>query len=100
MLPLPHLKQLPKHEPRSFTSGVLPTYIDAKQPPLKRQPFAAVRAQRWVSDLELALPEELAAHVTDPLKTLSFRYAKVIMKVGDILEGEFFTNAVKKGEHS
>ena len=99
MLPLPHLKQLSKHPPRSITSGLLPSYVDPEQPPMKKQPFAALRAQRWISDLELGLPEELAAHVTDALKAHTFRHAKVIMKVGDTLEGDFFTNAVKKGEH-
>lgn len=100
MLPLSHLKHLPKHTPRSFTSGTLPAFVDPEQPPIKRQPFAALWAQRWVSELELILPEELAEVVSQALFGYTARYAKVIVKVGDLLQGDFFTNGVKKGENA
>lgn len=98
MLPLPLLQQLPKHPPRSFTVGTFPNHVDPKQPPAKKQPFAALKAQRWVSNLDVILPKELADVVAQELMAKTSRYAKVIMKVGDLLEGDFFTEAVKKGE--
>lgn len=98
MLPLPHLTTLPKSAPRSFTSGTLPSFIDPKQPPVKKQPFAAVRAQKAVSSLSLVLPEELAALVEQEVNARRWRYAKVIMKLGDLLEGDLFTEGVKKGK--
>lgn len=98
MLPIPLLQQLPKHLPRSFTVGTFPDHVDLKQPPTKKQPFAALKAQQWVSSLDLILPKELADVVAQELMEKTSRYAKVMMKVGDLMEGEFFTEAVKKGE--
>lgn len=45
----------------------------------------------------MILPEDLAQLVSIELSKKSVHYAKVMMKVGELLEGEFFTEAIKKG---
>lgn len=97
MLPLPHLTNLPKLSPRSFTVGTLPSFIDSAQPPVKRQPFAAIRTQKAVSSLSLVLPKELAVLVEQELASRERKYAKVIMKLENLLEGDLWTEGVKKG---
>lgn len=96
MLPLPATRP-PKPPARTCTPCILPTHIDPRQPPTRRQPFAALAAQKWCSGLDIVLPAELAQVVVAEAAAREARYAKVIMKVGDLLVGGFFTEAVKRG---
>jgi ribonucleases P/MRP protein subunit RPP40 len=82
------------------TLGTLPSYIDRSQPPTRKLPWRAINKVRFVKSVELVLPEELYEliwmKVEEELKPV--KYAKVIMKLHEVLEGEFFTEYVKKGK--
>lgn len=88
-----------------FTSlGTLPSYVDRCQPPTKKQPWRAINEVGFVRSVEIVLPDELYeaiwAKVEEGLKAVkAVKYAKVIMKLQDLLEGEFFNGYIKKGKH-
>lgn len=98
MLSLPHLRHAQKPPPRAFTTGTLPPFVDPKQPPTKRQPFAALTTQKWVSTLDMLLPSDIAKGILEEVGGKTVRYAKVIMNLGDLLEGPLFTEGVKSGQ--
>ena len=89
-----------KLDSKIFTTiGALPGYVDPVQPSSKKQPWRSVQNGSFVHSLELLLPEELYQsiwHKTEHDKICA-KYAKVIMKLDQILEGEFFEQYVKKG---
>ncbi|ORY07787.1 ribonuclease P 40kDa subunit-domain-containing protein [Clohesyomyces aquaticus] len=84
-----------------FTHSLLPGYTDPQNPSTKKKPFSTFNAQRFSHTLDLILPEELYAlvrarlDVTDGVGRL--HYARVHMKLGELLESEFFTEYIKKG---
>lgn len=100
MLPLPHLREASRPAARSCTTGTLPAYVDPAQPPTKKQPFAALRAQKWISSLEVMLPREIAGIVRQDLASRFLRYAKVMLKLHDLLDGDLFTEGIKRGSSS
>ncbi len=79
--------------------GQLPDYIDSKQQPTKKSPWKAINDVPFVQSVNMILPEELYNVIWDKLETDSrkVRYAKVLMKLEDILNGEFFNEHIKKG---
>lgn len=86
--------------PKIYTTvGALPGHIDPSQPPNKKQPWKTIQNGAFVRSLELLLPEELYItvwpQIADEVK--SVRYEKVIMKLEQILEGDFFNEYIKKG---
>jgi hypothetical protein len=88
-------------ESKIFTTlGELPGYIDRSQPPTKRQPWRAISDVGFVRNVELVLPEELYEvmwrRAEENLRPIT--YAKVIMKLEDVLDGDFFTEYIKKGK--
>jgi hypothetical protein len=88
-------------ESKIFTTlGELPGYIDRSQPPTKRQPWRAISDVGFVRNVELVLPEELYEvmwrRAEENLTPIT--YAKVIMKLEDVLNGDFFTEYIKKGK--
>jgi ribonucleases P/MRP protein subunit RPP40 len=82
------------------TLGTLPSYIDRSQPPTKKLPWRAINEVGFVRGVEMVLPEELYeliwGKVEEQLKPA--RYARVIMKLEDVLDGAFFTEYIKKGK--
>jgi ribonucleases P/MRP protein subunit RPP40 len=82
------------------TLGTLPSFIDRSQPPTKKQPWRAINEIGFVRSIEIVLPDELydmiRRKVEEELKPV--KYARVIMKLEDLLDGEFFTEYIKKGK--
>jgi ribonuclease P/MRP protein subunit RPP40 len=79
--------------------GSLPPYIDASQPPTKRSPWRQIKELPFVHTFTILMPEEMDWVVWDKLddEVKSVKYAKVIMKLQEVLEGDFFTEYIKKG---
>lgn len=80
-------------------SGSLPAFIDPKQPPNKKGPWRTFNDAPFLQTVNLLLPEELYTLIWDriELEMKSVRYSKVIMKLQNVLEGNFFTEYIKKG---
>ncbi|KAF7505740.1 hypothetical protein GJ744_000506 [Endocarpon pusillum] len=88
-------------ESKIFTTlGTLPGYIDRNQPPTKKLPWRAINDVSFVKSVEMILPEELYeliwTKIEQELKPV--QYARVIMKLEDVLDGAFFTEYIKKGK--
>ena len=79
--------------------GLLPPYIDPKQPPTKKQPWRAINDAPFMSGVSMVMPAELYATVWDKVETSlkEFQYAKVILKLEHLLQGDFFTEYIKRG---
>ncbi|KAI1485578.1 ribonuclease P 40kDa subunit [Biscogniauxia mediterranea] len=82
------------------TYGTL-AHTDAKQLPSKVKPWSTFLAQDFVHKVDLILPEE-SLHFArdkimggDPVQAPS--YHRVIMTLGQVLEGDFFTQYIKIG---
>ena len=105
-MPPPYMFHFSAHEgsePKTLVSvGTLPGHIDPAAPPTKKQPWKTINDVPFVQSLSLILPGELYDvvwnKIRDELKQA--RYAKVIMKLQDVLEDSFFTQYVKRGEFS
>ena len=90
-----------QREPKTYAHvGKLPAYIDPKQSPTKQSPWRTINEVPFLQSVNLVLPEELYNLIWDDIEEQSkkARYAKVIMKLQDVLEGAFFTEYIKKGE--
>lgn len=103
---LPLLKSDRKPQKCQITCSTLPTFIDPLQPPQKSAPFNALWALKWCHTVDVLLPAELRDVIKQTearqLELSRFekqngKYAKVIMKLGEVLEGDFFNEYVKKG---
>lgn len=96
--------------------GCLPQYIDPKQLPSKKKPFATILNQPFthtvrsscmqryqilnLSDqVELLLPEELYDLIWKELEArlANIRYSHVVMSLSDLLEADFFNIYIKTG---
>jgi ribonucleases P/MRP protein subunit RPP40 len=79
--------------------GKLPDFVDSKQPPTKKDPWRTINNVPFVQSIDLILPQELYEIIWQRVeKDLNgVRYAKVFMKLQDILDGDFFKEQVKKG---
>jgi ribonucleases P/MRP protein subunit RPP40 len=79
--------------------GQLPAHIDPKQPPTKKNPWRTINDAPFLKSVGLVLPEELYNviwhKIEDEMKNAS--YAKVILKLQEVLDGAFFTEYIKKG---
>jgi ribonucleases P/MRP protein subunit RPP40 len=80
--------------------GSLPPYIDPTQPPTKKSPWRQIKEMPFIHSVTLLMPDELYELVWDKLDVESkkVKYAKVIMKLQEVLEGDFFTEYIKKGQ--
>ncbi|KAF2691055.1 hypothetical protein K458DRAFT_426438 [Lentithecium fluviatile CBS 122367] len=84
-----------------FSHSLLPSYIDPQNVSTKKKPFSTFNAQPFSHTLDLILPEEVYELVRAELEredgvTRSV-CARVFMKLGEILEGDFFTEYIKMG---
>ncbi|KAI8962980.1 ribonuclease P 40kDa subunit [Daldinia sp. FL1419] len=83
----------------SVTYGVM-GHPDPKNLPNKGKPWSTLLTQDFVHKVDLILPKELVQLVEDKLISDASRapiFHKVIMTVGQILEGDFFTEYIKIG---
>ncbi|USP74168.1 hypothetical protein yc1106_01442 [Curvularia clavata] len=84
-----------------FSHSLLPSYIDPEHVSTKKKPFTAINKQKYSHSLDLILPEEIYELVKDELgRTDSLartQYARVHMKLGEILEKEFLDGYIKQG---
>lgn len=81
------------------SQGSLPPYIDAAQPPTKKSPWHQIKELPFVHTFTMLMPDEMYQMVWTKLdaEVKTIKYAKVIMKLHEVLEGEFFTQFIKKG---
>jgi ribonuclease P/MRP protein subunit RPP40 len=89
-----------RHDPKTHVHvGQLPAYIDPKQPPTKKSPWRTINDTPFLQSVNLILPGELYNVIWDKIndETKKVSYAKVILKLQDILNGPFFTEYIKKG---
>jgi ribonuclease P/MRP protein subunit RPP40 len=84
-----------------FSHSVLPSYIDPQNVSTKKKPFSTFNKQRYTHSLDLVLPEEIhelikigLARADGPART---QYARVHMKLGEILESDFLDGYIKQG---
>ncbi|KAF1956239.1 hypothetical protein CC80DRAFT_413497 [Byssothecium circinans] len=84
-----------------FSHSVLPGYIDPQNVSTKKKPFSTFNAQLFSHTLDLILPEEIYELVRAQLEredgVARGVYARVFLKLSEILEGDFFEEYVKKG---
>lgn len=79
--------------------GSLLGYVSSAQAPTKKAPWRTIREVGFCSSVSVALSDEahqalwngVQASVSIP------QYAKVIMKLENVLSGDFFTEYIKKG---
>ncbi|KAH8808344.1 ribonuclease P 40kDa subunit-domain-containing protein [Xylogone sp. PMI_703] len=74
-------------------------HLDPKQPPVKRNPYAAVLNQRFVHQVQFILLKEIYEVIqTDLVKDeINPTYSRVILPLRSLVEGEFFNEYIKKG---
>ncbi|EOA82308.1 hypothetical protein ACJQWK_05009 [Exserohilum turcicum] len=84
-----------------FTHSVLPSYIDPQNVTTKKKPFSTFNKQKFSHNLDLILPEEIYELVRDELRRgdgpARAQYARVHMKLGEMLEGDFLDGYIKQG---
>lgn len=62
-----------------------------------KKPWSSIQSLGFVSQLELVVPQSSADIVQKTLASARPRYARVVMTLGQVLEGAFFTEYVKAG---
>ena len=79
--------------------GQLPGYVSTSQAPTRRAPWRSIREVSSSDSVTVVLPDELYTIIWDSVEAdVSIpKYAKVIMKLEDVLKGDFFTEYIKKG---
>ncbi|OCT52000.1 ribonuclease P [Cladophialophora carrionii] len=82
-----------------ISMGELPGYVSFSQAPTKRPPWHTIREVSYGSSATIMLPDDLHHLVWDSVTAEISRpkYAKVIMRLEEVLKGEFFTEYIKKG---
>ncbi|KAF5696283.1 ribonuclease P MRP subunit POP1 [Fusarium globosum] len=86
--------------PKCFVSYGTMGYLDTKQTPRKGKPWTAVMSMDFIHKVDLILPSEAYDAACQQLSNARHapRYSKVVMSLGDILQGDFFTEYIKKGK--
>ncbi|EUC37580.1 hypothetical protein COCCADRAFT_1456 [Bipolaris zeicola 26-R-13] len=84
-----------------FSHSILPSYVDPQNVSTKKKPFSALNKQKYSHTLDLILPEEIYEILRDGLQRSDgparAQYARVHMKLGEILEKEFLDGYIKQG---
>lgn len=80
-----------------FTHSVLPSYIDPQNVSTKKQPFVAFNKQQSSHSADLILPREIYELVQQRIEAMTGQYARVHMKLAEILEPEFLDGYIKQG---
>ncbi|KAH8649943.1 ribonuclease P 40kDa subunit-domain-containing protein [Xylariales sp. PMI_506] len=81
-----------------FTYGTM-SHPDPKQLPTKGKPWSTLLSQDFIHKVDLIVPQDAFEKLRMKLAQDAYSpgYSRVIMKLGDILDGEFFTQYVKVG---
>jgi ribonuclease P/MRP protein subunit RPP40 len=79
--------------------GQLPGYVSFSQAPTKRPPWQTIREIPYGDSVTITLPDAMHRIIWDSVEAdvSKPKYAKVIMKLEEVLKGEFFTEYIKKG---
>ncbi|KAI6862819.1 hypothetical protein KC343_g12414 [Hortaea werneckii] len=81
-----------------FTQATLPTFVDHEQPPTKQKPFSTVLGQVYNHTLDVLCAADQENAIQQALANCgALQYAKVNMKLIDLLSGDFFSQYVKTG---
>ncbi|KAF2032578.1 hypothetical protein EK21DRAFT_109962 [Setomelanomma holmii] len=80
-----------------FTHSILPSYIDPQNVSTKKQPFTAINKQPFTHTLDLILPSEIYTLVQHKINSIIGQYARVHMKLAELLEPEFLDTYIKQG---
>ncbi|KAI0869467.1 ribonuclease P 40kDa subunit [Hypoxylon argillaceum] len=94
--PKPSIYQTPK----CFVTYGIMSYPDPNQLPTKAKPWSTLLSQDYVHKIDLILPQELLQFVKERIIDDTTRipsYHRVIMTLGQVLEGDFFTQYIKIG---
>ncbi|KAJ1334225.1 ribonuclease P subunit [Microdochium nivale] len=86
--------------PKCFVTYGTMGHPDPKQLPTKGKPWSAVLAQDFIHKVDLIMPQDAVELVKDKLEAASLlvpSYHRVIMTLGQVLEGDFFTEYIKLG---
>ncbi|KAF2151233.1 hypothetical protein K461DRAFT_295306 [Myriangium duriaei CBS 260.36] len=83
-----------------FTHVHLPQHVDHRQPPTKKKPFSSVLDHPFNHSIDILAPNAIAHTLQDKLRQLTsnLRYAKVHLKLLDLVEGDFFNTYIKQGD--
>ena len=79
--------------------GSLPGYVVPAQAPTKRAPWRTIRGVSHGDSATVVLPDDLYRIIWDSVEADVSRtkFAKVIMKLEEVLKGSFFNEYIKKG---
>ncbi|KAL1792130.1 hypothetical protein ACET3X_009881 [Alternaria dauci] len=84
-----------------FSHSVLPSYIDPQNVSTKKKPFSAFNKQKYSHTVDAILPEEIYELVKNELNRADSparaQYARLHMKLGEMLESEFLDTYIKQG---
>jgi ribonuclease P/MRP protein subunit RPP40 len=80
-----------------FTHSILPSYIDPQNVSTKKQPFTTINKQHFSHTVDLVLPAEIYELVQQKINAITSQYARVHMKLGEVLESEFLDSYIKQG---
>ncbi|RGP66245.1 ribonuclease p mrp subunit pop1 [Fusarium longipes] len=86
--------------PKCFVTYGTMGHVDTRQAPSKGKPWVAITSLDFIHKVDLILPAEVHDAVSEQLAKTSEppRYSKVVMSLGDLLQGDFFTEYIKKGD--
>ncbi|KAK7964068.1 hypothetical protein PG996_008242 [Apiospora saccharicola] len=84
---------------KCFTTYGTMSYPDPKQLPTKGKPWSVLLAQDFIYKVDVIIPAESVDKIKEKLSNDIFapKYSRVIMTLGDILTGQFFTQYIKIG---
>ncbi|GAM82099.1 hypothetical protein ANO11243_000780 [Dothideomycetidae sp. 11243] len=82
-----------------FTHVRLPQHIDHQQPPTKKKPFSCILERPFNQTVDILGPDDTIRVLRDKLQpvTAGLRYARVHMKLLDLVQGDFFNTYIKQG---
>ncbi|PNS19821.1 hypothetical protein CAC42_7788 [Sphaceloma murrayae] len=82
-----------------FTHVHLSHTIDEKQPPTKKKPFSNFAETHFNHTIDVVLPKTAETRLAEKLEKIigGIRYARVHLKLKDVIEGDFFDRYIKRG---
>ncbi|KAM0133267.1 hypothetical protein ACHAO1_006366 [Botrytis cinerea] len=90
-----------KHEQKCYVTHGTMGHLDPKQPPVKRKPFVNILGHKFINKVEMILPKELYEIMKNKMDGILGEngpvYSRVMHPLSALLEGEFFTEYIKKG---
>ncbi|APA14737.1 hypothetical protein SS1G_06745 [Sclerotinia sclerotiorum 1980 UF-70] len=92
-----------KHEPKCYVTHGTIGHVDTKQTPTRRKPFVNILGYKYINKVEMILPQEMYEVMRREMEEVFSEnggpvYSRVVMPLSALIEGEFFTEYIKKGE--